>query len=53
MVEHRHELEGLACAQVLEVVVRDQFAGQIALAFHAQDFVLQVNEAAAFQTQLP
>ena len=35
VVEHRHELEGLAGAQVFEVVVRDEFAGQVALALHA------------------
>ncbi len=40
-------------AQVFEVVIRDHFAGQIALPLHAQDLVLQVHQPAAFQAQFP
>ncbi len=53
VVEDRDQAEGLARAQELEVVIRDHLAGQVALPFHAEDLVLQVHQAAAFEAQLP
>ena len=53
VMEDGHHAKGLLRAQVFEVDVRDHLAGQVAFALDAEDLVLEVHQAAAFEAQLP
>ena len=53
VVKNRDQPECLPLPQVLKVAIRNQLAGQIALAFYSQDLVFQLHQAAALETQLP
>ena len=53
VMKDRHELEGLLRAQVLKIIIRNHFAGQVTLALEAEDLVLQVHQPAAIQPQFP
>ncbi len=49
VVEDGDHLESLLAPQKIEVDVGDHFAGQIALALHAENTIFQIDQAAAFQ----
>ena len=51
VMEDRDQAEGVARAQVFEIVVRDQFARHVGLALEAEDLVFEIHQAAAFETQ--
>ena len=53
VVEDGDQPEGLLRAQEFEVAVGNHLAGQVALALHAQNAVLEVHQAAAFEAQFP
>ena len=52
-MQDRHQLHGSLRADVIEIIVGNQFARQIALALHAQDLVLQIYQPATVQPELP
>ena len=53
VMENRHHLESPLAAQEIEIHVRDHLAGQIALPLDAEHAILQIDQPAALQPQLP
>src|ERR1700719_2481956 len=44
---------GLAASQIFEIDIRDQGAGQIAMALESENLVFKIHQAATLEAQLP